>query len=63
MTVLTSILYSPSDSGYITDFEMIFDFLSANVSAGIRHFNGNEQSVYGQLPITSQLYFTAYGSF
>jgi len=58
-----SILYSPADSSFMFDASLGLDKYPMKFKAGLRMFSGSQESVYGQMPVTSQFYLTAHGDF
>jgi hypothetical protein len=58
-----SILYSPADSSFMFSTSLGLDKYSMKFNIGLRLFSGSQDSVYGQMPVTSQLFLTAYGDF
>ncbi len=58
-----SILYSPADSGFMFSTSLGLDKYAMKFNIGLRIFSGSQNSVYGQMPVTSQLFLTAYGDF
>lgn len=58
-----SVLYSPADSSAMLSAQIMLDRYSIKYNAGVRYYTGDTDSVFGQLPQSSQFYFTIYGNF
>jgi hypothetical protein len=58
-----TLLYSPDDSGLMTEATFTVDRYAIKFQAGARHFSGPDNSVYDQLIEKSRFFFSVYGNF
>ena len=58
-----TLLYSPDDSGLMTEATFTVDRYAIKFQAGARHFSGPDNSVYDQLIEKSRLFLSVYGNF
>lgn len=58
-----TLLYSPVDSGLMTEATFTVDRYAIKFQAGARHFSGPDNSVYDQLIGKSRLFLSVYGNF